>query len=241
MQWFKFYGQDFLTDPKIRHLSPNAKLFWVILLALANSEDKKGLIQNISEEYIFELAGLSRSKDEWNEEKNFLTLFKDLKMIEVVTNSNVTGLIDIVVLNFDKRQNQDSSNAERQRRFRERQKAKSGNSNASNVTLHNESNARVDKNRIDKNRIEKERDKEKKYNSLTSLTDETLQEIADKYLVPLAFVRSKLDDMTNWLTSKGKTYKNYKAALMNWVKNDALKIIQQKKDGNSKVYDATGV
>lgn len=159
MKWFKFYGQDFLTDPKIRHLSPIAKLFWVIILSLANSEDKEGKIQNISEGYIFDLAGLDKMRDEWDEEKNFLKLFEDLKMIKIVTESNVTGLVDIIVINFNKRQNQDISNAERQRRFRERQKAKSHENevknNRSNVTLHNDSNARLDKNRLDKIRIDK--------------------------------------------------------------------------------------
>ena len=68
---------------------------------------------------------------------------------------------------------------------------------------------------------------QKKYSSIKNLNQTTLEEIANKYKVPLSFVKSKLDDMTNWLESKGKKYKNYKAALSNWVKTDALKIIQK--------------
>lgn len=78
------------------------------------------------------------------------------------------------------------------------------------------------------------------YPNLQSLTDITLQEIADKYKVPLSFVKSKLDDMTNWLSAKGKKYKNYKAALSNWVKSDALKIIQQQ-SRNVKNYKPTEI
>lgn len=63
------------------------------------------------------------------------------------------------------------------------------------------------------------------YSSIKDLTNETLQEIADKYKVPLPFVLSRLDDMKNWMDAKGKKYKNYKAALMNWVKSDAMKIV----------------
>jgi division protein CdvB (Snf7/Vps24/ESCRT-III family) len=64
------------------------------------------------------------------------------------------------------------------------------------------------------------------------LTEEILQEIADKYKVNLAFVKSKLDDMDNWRKAKGKVYKDYKAALSNWVKSDALKVEQQKRQEN---------
>lgn len=58
---------------------------------------------------------------------------------------------------------------------------------------------------------------------IDELKENDLQEIADTYKVPLAFVLSKLDDMKNYCAAKGKTYKDYKAALRNWVKNDALK------------------
>lgn len=67
--------------------------------------------------------------------------------------------------------------------------------------------------------------KRETYSSISDINDKILQEIADKYKVPLSFVKSKYDDMVNWQKSKGKVYKDYRAALMNWVKADALKII----------------
>jgi phage replication O-like protein O len=70
---------------------------------------------------------------------------------------------------------------------------------------------------------------QKKYSSLKDLTQQDLEEIAIKYKVPISFVQSKLDDMTNWMSAKGKTYKNYKAALSNWVKTDALKILDKER------------
>jgi hypothetical protein len=42
------------------------------------------------------------------------------------------------------------------------------------------------------------------------------------------------------MAAKGKTYMNYKAALMNWVKSDALKIIQKERQINNK-YSVTKV
>jgi phage replication O-like protein O len=83
---------------------------------------------------------------------------------------------------------------------------------------------------------------QKTYTRLKDLDDFVLQEIADKYKVPLPFVRSKLDDMTNWLEAKGKRYKNYKSALMNWVKQDAIKIISsEKRNANKQGIDARNI
>jgi phage replication O-like protein O len=82
---------------------------------------------------------------------------------------------------------------------------------------------------------------QKKYARLKDLDDFVLQEIAVKYKVPLPFVMSKLDDMTNWLEAKGKRYKNYKSALMNWVKKDAIKIISSAKQHESKYVGSTKI
>ena len=41
-----------------------------------------------------------------------------------------------------------------------------------------------------------------------------------QYNVPISFVETQLEKMKNWLEAKGRTYKNYKAALKNWVLKD---------------------
>jgi len=79
-----------------------------------------------------------------------------------------------------------------------------------------------------------------KYSSIKNINLSVMEEIAEKYGVPVIFVQSKLDDMINWMAAKGKSYKNYKAALMNWVKSDALKIIQKERQINNK-YSVTKV
>lgn len=71
---------------------------------------------------------------------------------------------------------------------------------------------------------------QKTYARLENLDETTLIEIANKYQVPLPFVISKLDDMTNWIGANGKKYKDYRLALMNWVKKDALKIKKEYHD-----------
>lgn len=62
-----------------------------------------------------------------------------------------------------------------------------------------------------------------------------MQEIADKYVVPLSFVRSKFDDVCNWEDEKPGRMKgrNWKLTLINWVKRDSLKIKQDYAKQNS--------
>lgn len=54
------------------------------------------------------------------------------------------------------------------------------------------------------------------------LTDVVLLEIANKYLTSFSFVKSKLEDLDNYTKAHGKKYSDYKAALSNFVKKDAL-------------------
>jgi Zn-dependent peptidase ImmA (M78 family) len=75
---------------------------------------------------------------------------------------------------------------------------------------------------------------QKKYTSIKSLNDDTFEEIAKKYNVPIAFVLSKFEDLQNYCSRKGKKYKNYKAALEFFVKKDAIERIDNAKKSNYK-------
>jgi len=61
---------------------------------------------------------------------------------------------------------------------------------------------------------------------MESITPEIISEIANKYLVPESFVKSKLEDIELWEGEKPGRMKgrNWKLTLINWVKRDALKI-----------------
>jgi DNA-binding transcriptional regulator GbsR (MarR family) len=65
--------------------------------------------------------------------------------------------------------------------------------------------------------------------SLKDITEEDLIKISENYKVPLSFVKSKLDDLINYCESTGRRYKNYLAALRNFVKKDAIKIIEKER------------
>ena len=73
------------------------------------------------------------------------------------------------------------------------------------------------------------------YSKIEDLQDSDLEEIAAKYSVPLAFVKSKCEDMYLWANEKAGRGKgrNWRLTLMNWVKRDALKVVQSHNDKRS--------
>lgn len=87
--------------------------------------------------------------------------------------------------------------------------------------------------------------KENKYLCVEDVTESDLQEIAKKYHVPLPFVRSKYDDMILWAGEKPNDKRlkgrNWRMTLMNWVKRDALKIIERRHNDPKSGIDARGV
>lgn len=95
-----------------------------------------------------------------------------------------------------------------------------------------------------KERKEKEIYKEinKEKINIYSITENQLQEIADKFKVPIAFVKSKYEDMIDWHKSTGKIRKDWVATLRNFVKSDAIKRIDHaKQSGNKTALDFTGI
>jgi predicted DNA binding CopG/RHH family protein len=67
-----------------------------------------------------------------------------------------------------------------------------------------------------------------KYPKLTSIEEKDFEEIADKYQVPLSFVRSKFEDMELWAGSMPNNKKikgrNWRLTLMGFVKKDSLQL-----------------
>ena len=69
-----------------------------------------------------------------------------------------------------------------------------------------------------------------------------MQDIAQKYKVPIAFVKLQFEKMQNWLEAKGKKYKNYRRALMNWVLGDVQRAIERRQgDPTKRGVDARNV
>jgi hypothetical protein len=68
-----------------------------------------------------------------------------------------------------------------------------------------------------------------KYSKIEDLKEEDFEDIAEKYQVPVSFVKSKYDDLINWHEKNPQKnyYKNYLSALRDWVKRDGIKIKQE--------------
>ncbi len=139
--WFKFYGQEFLTDPKMLSLKAVERALWLTMLCLASASDEEGVIKHIDEYKIMTLTGIDPRSDEWHETQGFLKKFEDLDMI---TNDNKM----ITLKSFTKRQQQNMSSYERVKKHRE--KAKSEAKNDNKVKRYHD-NARIEKNREEKN------------------------------------------------------------------------------------------
>ena len=104
MNWFKFYGQDWLTDTKVIGLSIEDRLCFITLLCLASASDEMGIVKNCTEEAIKKITHLYQnpyeSDDcEWSRAEGFL---QRLIANGMITNDNGT----VVIINFAKRQGQ---------------------------------------------------------------------------------------------------------------------------------------
>lgn len=118
-KWFKFYGQEYLSDPKIERLKPAERSCWLTLLCMGSLTE--GEIRFLTIESLLTRSGIQFDPyhpEEWEACLGILKKFQDLEMIEC----SETG--DIILLNWEKRQEQNLTGAERTRNFRERKKSK---------------------------------------------------------------------------------------------------------------------
>jgi hypothetical protein len=203
MHWFKFYGSDFLTDPKILSMNSGQRSCWVTLLCLAATSEDNGRIKYLTEQMLMLQSGISPSSDEWDVVVGVLLRFQEMGMIDIDSNGIVT------VKNWNKRQETYLTNAERQKRYRERQK-----SNAEVTRARNDSNARIEENRIEKN-INSSEDKSSRFEIVKSSEEEKppkvkkdtsylkLYELWGKYPANWKLNRTQMAAAKNLLTEHG--------------------------------------
>jgi len=89
----------------------------------------------------------------------------------------------------------------------------------------------IDKIRLDKIRLDKiKRERKNKllikrnFSKIEDITEPVIQELSEKYGVPVDFVRGKKEDLENYVASTGRKYKDYKATLNLWLKKDIEKL-----------------
>lgn len=126
-QWFKFYGGEYLADPKMGALTPQERSCWLTLLCLASMATEAGVIGFLTVEVLLAKSGIVYDPyhpEEWNNNLGVLKKFESMGMIEL----SEAG--PILLKNWSKRQDANLSNAERQARFRAKSNASRYESNA---------------------------------------------------------------------------------------------------------------
>ena len=111
MKWFKFYGQDYLSDPKMLSLSASERSCWITLLAYSSINDD-GVVQFLSEEHLMIQAGISQIHEEWEQTKGILEKLEKLGMIRSDDEM-------ITVINWKSRQEVNLTGYERTKRYRQ--------------------------------------------------------------------------------------------------------------------------
>ena len=141
LQWFKFYGSDWLSDLKLQDLSASERACFVGLLCLASLSDlPQNEIKDFTEERFFKVMQFSR--EDTQKLQGFTAHLEKLGMITL-------GNESVVIPRFTERQQKAMTGYERLKKYREKHKntRKTQNDNTDNGS----DNARIDKNRIEKN------------------------------------------------------------------------------------------
>lgn len=227
-QWFKFFGGEYLSDPKIERLTPIERSCWVTLLCLA-SMNGDGIVEFLTVEVLLNKSGIQFDPyhpEEWEKALGVLVKFQNLKMIDLGDDGVIT------VTNWKKRQETSMTGAERVAKYRERLKQSISNEN---VTEH-VTNVTLEEKRIEeKRREEKKEDNtpDKPESSLSwlgtldnqekfhcGIPDETLQALSKKYKASVDQIKNKAEDLFMWCKTTRKVKKNYKMFLQVVLKRD---------------------
>lgn len=212
LPWFKLYC-EIIHDPKIRRLSPDERWLWIVLLSLAASNEKRGVISvtrtsSYSCDELSELCGYT-FRDMVNGEidpremvKNALDTFEKLEMIERDSN----GVI--FIKNFEKRQDSYLSDAERSSRYRK-------NANVTTVTLE-------EKEKENKIKIKKENKRVIGTSAKPSAPKDPSLDFIEGLKNNPAYksidIERELAKMDAWLqTPKGKRRQKTKGFVLSWL------------------------
>ena len=219
VKWIKIVT-DMFNNRKIKQIEamPDADavlIIWVKLLCLAGNINENGAIMITRElPYTDEMLSQEFGKP-LNTIRMALSIFEKYSMIEIIENV-------YCISNWQKYQNIDGMDRIREQTRLRVSALRSKRKLLPDVTLHvtqcNATDIELDK------EIEIERDKEKisKYGEFNnvSLTDHELTKITNRYG---SVVRDKkIEDLSNYLKSTGRKYKDHYATILAWCKKDCI-------------------
>lgn len=225
IKWIKL-TTDMFDNRKIKHLrrlpdGNNIVLIWVMLLTMAGRCNSNGMIF-LTENIPYTTKMLA---DELNFEENTVILaLQALEQLNMVVTNNgfftISGWSEYQ--NIDGMDKIREQNRQRVAKHRQKQKLLENNEKCnvtSNVTV-------MECNAID---IDKELDKDKELNKKNKfvrhkygeynnvlLTDEELE----KLKIEFSDYQERIDNLSSYIASTGKSYKSHLATIRNWAKRD---------------------
>lgn len=225
VKWIKICT-DIFDDEKILLIesmpdSDSIIVIWFKLLCLAGKQNNGGVFMlNDRIAYTDEMLATILRRP-LNTVRMALKTFESFGMIEVINGA-------VTIPNWEKHQSLDKMEASREKtrqrvaRHRERQRllAEQSDETEGNVTDTLRNADRVDKSREDKNREERDikpvRHKHGEYRNVL-LTDEDLEKLKSEF--PKDW-QQRIDRLSAYMASTGKSYKNHLATIRNWARKD---------------------
>ena len=108
-QWFKFYGGEYLSDPKMLSLTAGERSCWLTLLCYASQN--MGTIKYLSENQLMIQAGINPQSEEWKNTSGVLDKFRRMEMIQIDDTM-------MTLVNWNKRQDSYLTGYERTKKYR---------------------------------------------------------------------------------------------------------------------------
>lgn len=236
MKWFKFYGQDYLTDSKLGSLNPFQRLMWVTLLCVASQDDEKtGILKFVRESRIMALSGLYYEDMEsmyGTREGDTFATFERIGLISFPDEET------LVIVNYSRKQTENMTVAERVAAHRDRKKALSKPyvTESNEPMLQSNKSVTTEERRVEESREEKKREKsvpdkpELHISYLKNLPEEDLKDFTYRFDASPKQIQSKAEDLSNYCEAKGKKYKNYRAFLINALKKDFKEMTEEERE-----------
>lgn len=163
-KWFKFYGQDWMTDPKVIRLTPEQRLCFVTLMCLASaSRHDDYRITGLTPEVLLSISHITpdpyNDTGQWEKNLKTLDVFNDNEMITLHDNG------DIVIKRFKERQESQLTGYERIKKYREKQKQDKNIEQINTTTKPKKDSKVINDNKmitVEKRRVEKKREDKKR-------------------------------------------------------------------------------
>lgn len=221
-QWFKFYGAEYLSDPKMDRLSVQERSCWLTLLCMASQTN--GVVKYLSTEGLLNKSGVHFNpydSSEWDNAQRVLQTFEMYEMIEIHKNGNIE------IKNWEKRQEHNLTVAERVAKHRENKKRNE------NVTI-DVTSVTTEENRIEENRIEY-KNTDVVVNDKSIFGEHKNVKLSEDEYIKLTEqigennTKILIEDLSRYIASTKKRYASHYATIQTWARRRAETFIKENK------------